>query len=205
MFEVTIIKDLLSKGGPIMLILIGMSIISLAIILTKILKFYSCKISSESSLKHIKGNKSEILESINLDTKNPCNQIILTLIETRDWSKENAENELRRIGEKIITSYSFLLKPLEVISNLSPLLGLLGTIIGMINAFANLQAAGSNIDPSLLAGGIWQALLTTALGLIVAIPSLASYFWFESKVDNLREELRHTAIRSSNLLEDKLK
>ncbi|MDO6806083.1 MotA/TolQ/ExbB proton channel family protein, partial [Wenyingzhuangia sp. 1_MG-2023] len=62
------------------------------------------------------------------------------------------------------------LRPLEVIANIAPLLGLFGTVLGMIEAFQAMEAAGSKVDPAVLSGGIWQALLTTAGGLAVAIP-----------------------------------
>ena len=70
----------------------------------------------------------------------------------------------------------------------------------MIKAFSRLESAGSKVDPSILAGGIWEALLTTAFGLIVAIPALAAFYWLDGKVDQVREDMRHAAIRTGNLL-----
>ena len=71
---------------------------------------------------------------------------------------------------------------------MSPLIGLLGTVIGMIDSFNELELGGSLVDPSVLAGGIWTALLTTAMGLIVAIPSLISHYFLEKKVLNIQTE-----------------
>ena len=82
-----------------------------------------------------------------------------------------------------------------MIANLSPLLGLLGTVMGMIGAFAQLEGAGTKVDPALLAGGIWEALLTTAFGLSVAIPSLAAYYILEGQVDNVRANMKDAATR----------
>ena len=84
--------------------------------------------------------------------------------------------------DKHIKELDYLLPTLEIISNVSPLMGLLGTVIGMINSFSKLEIGGSLVDPSLLAGGIWTALLTTAIGLIVAIPALVAHHFFEKKI-----------------------
>ena len=85
--------------------------------------------------------------------------------------------------------------PLELIATIAPLLGLLGTVLGMIAAFQALQAAGSRADPAILAGGIWEALLTTAAGMAVAIPASMALTWFESVVDRLRLEMEDFATR----------
>jgi biopolymer transport protein ExbB len=74
----------------------------------------------------------------------------------------------------------------------------------MITAFSKLENAGSKVDPAILAGGIWEALLTTAFGLIVAIPALAAFYWLDGKVDKVREEMRHAAIKA-NIIVKKLK
>ena len=75
------------------------------------------------------------------------------------------------------------LRILEVIASLAPLLGLLGTVLGMIEAFKAMEAAGSQVNPAVLSGGIWQALLTTAIGVAVAIPVSMIHSWFERKIE----------------------
>ena len=81
------------------------------------------------------------------------------------------------------------LPSLEIIAQVSPLIGLLGTVIGMIDSFNELELGGSLVDPSILAGGIWTALLTTAMGLIVAIPALISHYFFDKKLTNSTQSL----------------
>jgi biopolymer transport protein ExbB len=75
---------------------------------------------------------------------------------------------------------------LDVIAQLAPLLGLFGTVLGMIDAFQTLQGAGAAVDPSLLAGGIWVALMTTAVGLAVAMPTSLLLTWLEARVEGER-------------------
>lgn len=92
------------------------------------------------------------------------------------------KEEIERIAIAKLSDLRTLLPALEVIGTLSPLLGLLGTVLGMINAFQAMEIAGNQVDPSVLAGGIWQALLTTALGLAIAIPVLAAFNWMDRKI-----------------------
>jgi len=76
-----------------------------------------------------------------------------------------------------------------------PLLGLLGTVIGMIAAFAKLSEAGTRVDPSQLAGGIWQALITTVGGLIVAVPAMAAYYLIDSIIERVRATMRDVTVQ----------
>jgi biopolymer transport protein ExbB len=78
------------------------------------------------------------------------------------------------------------LNVLDIVSQLAPLLGLFGTVLGMIEAFQTLQDAGNAVDPSLLAGGIWVALMTTAAGLAVAMPTSLILTWFEARMNRER-------------------
>ena len=200
--------SLVLKGGPVMLILLGLSIISLTIIIIKIFQFYKSDIYNGNKIlpvyKLLEDNKisqsRELLNSI----IHPSSNIITSILDNKNLSNEDRENEVSIIGEKQLRNLEFLLKPLEVISNVAPLLGLLGTVIGMITAFSKLENAGSKVDPAILAGGIWEALLTTAFGLIVAIPALAAFYWLDGKVDKVREEMRHAAIKA-NIIVKRLK
>lgn len=87
------------------------------------------------------------------------------------------------------------LRALDLIATIAPLIGLLGTVLGMIEAFQALQEAGSRADPAALAGGIWQALLTTAAGMAVAIPASMALSWFDSVTDRLQAEMEDLATR----------
>ena len=87
------------------------------------------------------------------------------------------------------------LRPLFLVWLIAPLLGLLGTVLGMIAAFQTLQQAGAQADPAALAGGIWEALLTTAAGMAVAIPAGVALSWFESVTDALQADMEDAATR----------
>ena len=91
--------------------------------------------------------------------------------------------EIERLGLGILSRLRGWLKPLEVIASLAPLLGLFGTVLGMIEAFRQMEAAGNQVNPTVLSGGIWEALLTTAVGLAVAIPAVVALNWLERRVE----------------------
>jgi biopolymer transport protein ExbB len=111
------------------------------------------------------------------------------------WTDDEAREETVRVAKGFLAGARAGLRPLELIATIAPLLGLLGTVLGMISAFQQLQAAGTRADPSALAGGIWEALLTTAAGMAVAIPASAALTWFESVNDRLRHDLEDIATR----------
>jgi biopolymer transport protein ExbB len=117
----------------------------------------------------------------------------LTAIDT--LPEANAREETTRAAKAQLAQARVGLGALELIATIAPLLGLLGTVLGMIAAFQALQAAGTRADPALLAGGIWEALLTTAAGMAVAIPASAALTWFEAVIDKLRRDLEDSATR----------
>ena len=93
--------------------------------------------------------------------------------------------EVDRLATVHLNRLRALLPALDAIGTLSPLLGLLGTVLGMIVAFQQMEMAGAHVDPSTLSSGIWQALLTTAVGLGIAIPAIAVHNWMERKVERV--------------------
>ena len=199
--------DFIAKGGPVMFILLGFSIFAFAIIFIKLVQFFSVALTSnkkiEKILSSLSGANSKKLLTEIQKIKNPMARIIEVVILTksdRRFDKESREAEISRIISIEIRNLENYLGGLEVVANISPLLGLFGTVLGMIKAFLNLEKAGSQIDPALLAGGIWEALLTTAFGLAIAIPALTAYHLFENKISNTRDKINDTVVRTNTLL-----
>ncbi|MDF2232069.1 MotA/TolQ/ExbB proton channel family protein [Albimonas sp. CAU 1670] len=108
---------------------------------------------------------------------------------------EAAREETARVARRELAEARTGLRALELIATAAPLLGLLGTVLGMIAAFRTLQEAGGRADPAMLAGGIWEALLTTAAGMAVAIPASAALTWFESVADRARQDMEDLGTR----------
>jgi biopolymer transport protein ExbB len=112
-----------------------------------------------------------------------------------DLDQDAAKTETARVARGLLAEARAGLRGLELAITIGPLLGLLGTVTGMIAAFQALQEAGARADPATLAGGIWEALLTTAAGMAVAIPAQVALIWFESVVDRLRHDMEDAATR----------
>lgn len=100
-----------------------------------------------------------------------------------DYELHEAEHKLVRFVTFYVRNLEQRLNWLAIIGNIAPLLGLLGTVTGMIKVFMGIQNMQGQVNPSALAGGIWEALVTTAAGLIVAIPTIIAYHYFEDKID----------------------
>tara|TARA_Y100000590_G_scaffold348162_1_gene399044 strand:+ start:1420 stop:2067 length:648 start_codon:yes stop_codon:yes gene_type:complete len=199
--------NLLAKGGPVMFILLGFSIFAFAIILFKLIQFLSTDLSKNKKINEIlsklNGSNAKKLLSEIQKIKSPIARVIEVVIATKNdrrFDKDSREAEVSRIISVEVRFLENYLGGLEVVASISPLLGLFGTVLGMIKAFLNLEKAGSQIDPALLAGGIWEALLTTAFGLAIAIPALAAYHLFENKISNTRDTINDAVVRTNTLL-----
>ena len=107
----------------------------------------------------------------------------------------DAREETTRVAKRLLAEARRGLRALDLIATIAPLLGLLGTVMGMISAFQALQVAGTSADPATLAGGIWEALLTTAAGMAVAIPASMAHVWFEAQVDRVQADMEDAATR----------
>jgi biopolymer transport protein ExbB len=108
---------------------------------------------------------------------------------------EDARDETTRVARGALMDAGSGLRALDLIATIAPLVGLLGTVLGMIEAFQALQDSGARADPSALAGGIWEALLTTAAGMAVAIPASMALSWFDSINDRLAHDFDDLATR----------
>jgi len=193
---------LLDKGGPIVAILLVLSIISAAVILLKIFQFWSAGLSRRSfvdpAVDRIEAGDAAGALDILKKHKTPLARAMAAGVRAKvrgDLRDEDVAAEIARVGAMELGALQRYLRWLEVIGNISPLLGLLGTVIGMIQAFQRLEEAGTQVDPALLSGGIWVALLTTAVGLIVALPAITALNLLEGKIDQVRLSMRDASAR----------
>lgn len=186
-----LLQQLLEIGGPVVWILLGFSVIAVSIVLIKIWQIMLLSPESTTTAKKAillwKQNEPEQALSL-LKISKPLDELLALSMEGLrqvEIPKELLKEELQRVASLRINQLRSYLRPLEVIASLSPLLGLFGTVLGMILAFQQMELAGSQVDPSVLSGGIWQALLTTALGLGVAIPAVVAHNWLERKTERV--------------------
>jgi len=127
----------------------------------------------------------------------PVSRIVKHTIQGRMTAARDAlvREEIERMGVRILADYRSWFRPLEVIATLAPLLGLFGTVLGMIEAFRQMEAAGNQVNPAVLSGGIWEALLTTAVGLAVAIPTVVPLNWLERRIERTAQAMDDMATR----------
>lgn len=194
------LTEWMQLGGPVLLILLVMSVIALAIILLKAYQFISMRVSDTSFvdqvLKYYRAGHYEEALRILARRRSPVARVMDVAIvghAREDLDEHLVREEVHRVATEYLERMRSLLRGLEVIGTLSPLLGLLGTVLGMIEAFQQLEQAGNRVDPAVLSGGIWEALLTTAAGLVVAIPALMMLNWFERVVQRVAHAIEDAA------------
>lgn len=185
------IIDFLQVGGPVVWILMGFSIVALTIVLMKFWQFASMRAENPKTVNQalIMWRRKDAKKALELlDETRPVDSLVgfsIRSLQAGEMDESRIREEVERLAMNQLNQLRSYFRPLEIIASLSPLLGLLGTVLGMITAFQQMEGAGSQVDPSVLSGGIWQALLTTAVGLAVAIPVVTVHSWLERKVERI--------------------
>ena len=166
---------MLTAGGPVMAILLALSALSLTLIVVKIVQLWPATggVAGREAALDIwaRGNRDAALAA--LPARSPADRVLRAAMQAVQGGMSGAvlEGEVTRRGNDEVAGLSSWLRLLDLISMIAPLLGLLGTVLGMIQSFQDLAQAQGSANASVLAGGIWLALLTTAGGLMVAIPA----------------------------------
>ena len=200
--DMTAILDFLARGGPALWVIAALSVLTTALILWKFwdlarLGAWSRGPSEHAVAEWIAGQPAAA--QARLAARNGLRaRVTRRAMETRHdaaMPDAAAREETQRVGKMALMQARRGLRALELIATIAPLIGLLGTVLGMIEAFQALQAAGNRADPAALAGGIWQALLTTAAGMAVAIPAAMALSWFESICDRVQADMEDLATR----------
>lgn len=181
--------DMLAAGGPIVLPLLAMSVFAASLVLAKLWQFARARAGRRSGVEALLAQARAGDWSGALSRARRLGGVWREPMTVAVEGRLDSQNEVRLRETAYLAALGGIealrgwMRPLEVMATLSPLLGLFGTVLGMIEAFAALEAAGSNVDPAILSGGIWAALLTTAVGLAVAIPTVAAVNWFERRIE----------------------
>lgn len=189
------LADMLAAGGPVVGLLLAMSVVALAIVLVKLWQFQIAGLGqrghSSAALVRLRAGDPREALTVAAGSRNPVAQAVARAIVGRQRGLPDpiVREEALRYGGDVLEELRSYLRPLEVIASLAPLLGLFGTVLGMIGAFQQLEAAGNQVNPAVLSGGIWEALLTTAVGLAVAIPAVAALNWLERVVERVAHDM----------------
>lgn len=195
--------ELFTTGGWLMLPLFLCSIIAIGIIIERFWSLQTKHISPPELvtqiwqwLRHQQVDESRIRA---LQENSPLGQILASGLITKNAPREITKESIEDVGRHVTLSLEKNLNTLGTIAAIAPLLGLLGTVIGMIKVFAVITTEGVG-NPETLAGGISEALITTATGLVVAIPSLIFYRYFRGKINLLVVDMEQQAMKLIEIL-----
>jgi len=203
--------ELIQKSGAIIYPIILCSVIAFGIILERLYYLHKIKIdtvifmnSIETALKH-----NKIAEAVKIceDTPGPIARIIKAGLLKHDRPRQEMKEAIEDAGQQEVPRLEKYIKILATIAHIAPLLGLLGTVVGMASAFQVIQMKAVALNPvntADLAGGVWQALLTTAAGLIVAIPAIVAYHYLVSKVQDFVLEMERSATELINIMSQRI-
>jgi len=189
--------EIVQAGGWVMLPIVICSIVALAIIVERLWTLQERRVLPANLSKDIWAFvKDDNLSRTQIETlhdSSPLGQILAAGLNNRHRNREVMKESIEDTGRHVVHELNSFLNTLGTIAAITPLLGLLGTVIGMVNVFAAITTHGVG-DPSVLAGGISEALITTAAGLCVAIPSLIGYRYLRGSIEALVVQMEREAL-----------
>jgi biopolymer transport protein ExbB len=192
------VLELLTAGGWLMVLIVLCSIVVLAICIERLYTLNPKKIAPPHLLatvwKQLKGGEMDAARLKTLKQSSPLGRILAAGLSNAYHGREVMKESIQEAAQHVVHDLERYLNTLGTIAAISPLLGLLGTVVGMIRVFAEIMSQGTG-NASVLAGGISEALITTAAGLTVAIPALAMHRYFIGKIDAIVVELEQETIK----------
>ncbi len=186
--------EFFSKGGVLVGPILFCSVLALAIFLERMIRLGRLQIRGyglvEKIARHIRNGEDHQAYELASTNDTPMARILTQAMEVKDQDRETLETVIVHSTDGEIRELSRYLQTLATIGSIAPLLGLLGTVLGMIKAFMVIQQMGGKVNAAVLAGGIWEAMLTTALGLSVALPTMVAHSYLNSRVDKYEAQLQ---------------
>ena len=195
--------EIVREGGWVMLPIIICSVAAMAIIVERTWSLRRQRICPRHLVTQIwqwaKNDHVDISRITALRAGSPLGQVLAAGLMNRQHSREVMKESIEEAGRHVVLDLERYLNTLGSIAAVTPLLGLYGTVLGMITIFSNITSSGVG-NPAVLAGGISQALITTVAGLTVAIPSLIAHRYFQRKVDELVSTMEQEALKMVEIL-----
>jgi biopolymer transport protein ExbB len=190
--------EILSKGGILVIPIVFCSVLVFGIFFERAIRYAI----NRSRGKDIENKVAQLMESgdtpaalaLAQQSNSPMGRVLAKAIGAMDLKTRMLESVIVNAVETEVRQLSAYLQTLATIGNIAPLLGLLGTIIGMIKAFMVIQQMGGKVNAAVLAGGIWEAMLTTALGLVVALPTMVAHSYLLAKVEKYEARLQDGSV-----------
>jgi biopolymer transport protein ExbB len=198
------VLELIRLGGPIMWAIFFGSVISIGIFVERVLFYHRNSVAIDPFLAGLRnlireGRYAEALERCD-DVRGPAVRVIQAAILKRHLPKAEVREIVQEVGQMQVPRLEAHLSLLSTVGYVAPLLGLLGTVSGMIKAFKEINEAMGAAPIGDLAGGIWEALTTTAGGLVVAIPTYVAYNFLVSRMNGIMTDVERAGIEIVHLL-----
>ena len=201
------VMELLFKGGIMMIPILVLFVITIYILIEKILiinrESKSPKGFTDEIISRVKNDDINGAILVCNDTNNPVSRMILKGLNKLNTSLKNIESSIENVGKIEIYNLEKNLNLLATISGAAPMIGFLGTVTGMIQAFISIAEEEGAVSPKLLSSGIYEAMLTTAAGLFVAIVAYLSYNYLVSRVEKLIHKMEYTTIEFIETLQNR--
>jgi biopolymer transport protein ExbB len=191
------LPDILRNGGTVFWFILIVSAVALVVFIERFLHYHRAQINSTEFLNGVRNvlRRDNVVEAISIcdATPGPVARLVKTAILNRDHGRERIAEALEEAGLAEVPRLEEKLNLLATIAQIAPLLGLMGTVIGLMNVFEQTTAAGVMASPALLSGGVWKALICSGAGLAVAIPAHAGYNYLVSRVNSIVLDMERAA------------
>jgi len=196
--------DQVPKGGPLVWPILGLAFLAALIVIERVFYFARKSVKAEAFANEVctlvaRQAWEEVLKLCRRQPAKSLSRVMLTGIEARDLNREDLENVIQEVILNEIPKLERFLSTLGMLAAIAPLLGLLGTVTGMINTFHAITSYGTS-NPQLMSGGISEALVTTMLGLMVAIPIMVAHTLLSRKLESLISEMEEKGVMLVNTL-----
>ena len=190
--------EFLSRGGVLVVPILLCSVLALAIFAERLIHFTRLKSRgaglAEKVVSQIRSGNDQGAYQTAIQSHSPMGQVLSQALGVRHQDREILESVITHATDTEVRKLSRYTQALATIGNIAPLLGLLGTVIGMIKAFMVIQQMGGKVNSAVLAGGIWEAMLTTALGLAVALPTMVAHSYLISRIEKYEARLQEGSV-----------
>lgn len=199
--------ELMQKGGPVMWIILGASILGLAVFFDRLIYLHRAEIRVGEFLRGLavlirEGRYDEARQEC-LATPGPVPRVVLSALLARQSPRSELKDIVQEAGQLEVPRLERHLTMLTTIAYVTPLLGMLGTLLGLLEAFMILSAQGGYATVGDLSGAVYQSLIASAAGLMVAVPALVAASYLGARVEDILHDIERAGIEAVNLLKNR--
>ncbi len=200
------LPPLVTNGGPVIWLILAASAVAVVVFIQRVLHYHRAQINSMEFLNGVRNvlKRENVVEALSIcdATPGPVARLVKVAILNREKGRERVREALEEAGLVEVPPLEDKLNLLATIAQITPLMGLLGTMLGFIKIFTTLQNSQTLANLQDLSGGVWEALICTAAGLAVAIPCYAAYNYLVSRVNAIVLDMEKAATEIVNIVAD---